>query len=460
MLEPPSPRLQRLLFELRLCTSRDLWRCRGRVRRLASDLPAFDSVWIDALVQLGKLTPFQAQVLESEHPERIQVGPCVLVELLSSGVQGDCYLARAIRSPELRSLKLIRQVPPDQKQEISQRFHRLLSQSKGWGHPHVVVPQAFEFRENDLICVSRHVPGRTLQEFLVRRGRYPAGVVLEIGRQLLEGLSALHQRGLVHGDVRLGQVRLTSAGVAVLTEAGIQPALEPQLTPHSQLNPECYDGIAPELINSGQQLSVQGDLYALGCLLWQLLAGRPPFPGGDPLAKLVAHRSKRIRDVRDFAPDTPGFLAELILRLTAPDPRFRPATATEVLRICKPSGTRGRNRMARFVHSFGAPVNVQRHWTESPVVWVTAWLFALSGLGTYLSDQGARTKLVNITRQAWEPASRTFTAWTSSANGAPPLEVAALRTTKGLEIPAPNPEGVIELTDAGPYRARTMLHIV
>ena len=80
VLEPLSEPIRKLLFELRLCSPRDLRRCKRIVRGLTHDLPAFDSVWLDALVQIGRLAPYQAKILESSCPAKIRIGPCLAVQ--------------------------------------------------------------------------------------------------------------------------------------------------------------------------------------------------------------------------------------------------------------------------------------------------------------------------------------------------------------------------------------------
>jgi eukaryotic-like serine/threonine-protein kinase len=78
VVEPPSRRLQQILLGLKLCSPRDLRRCASRVKALSADLPAFDSVWLDALVQRRLLTSWQAQTIEAEQPELLRIGPCVV----------------------------------------------------------------------------------------------------------------------------------------------------------------------------------------------------------------------------------------------------------------------------------------------------------------------------------------------------------------------------------------------
>lgn len=464
MLEPPSAPLLTLLRELRLCTPADLRRCRGRVRRMATDLPAFDSVWIDALVQLRRLTPFQAQMLESPHPERLRVGPCVLVERLGSSFMGSTYLARAITTRHTRVLNVLN-VEEDLIAEVIGRSQQLLATARKLAHPSIVIPQACEQFDEHLVFVSRHVPGRTLTELLVRRGRFPASVVWQIGRQLADGLARLHAAGLAHGDIRPSQVRLLSEGTAVLIDTGIQGVLEPELTPHSQLVPESYDGVAPELIGTGISYNPASDLYALGCLLWQLLAGRPPFPGGDPLMKLAAHQTRRIRDVRDFAPDTPPKLAELILQLTSPNVSDRPASANAVLQAWGAPRRAGRCLLKRFVSSFDRPVGdgvKLAAIVNSPLVWTLTLLMVISTITAAYVHEGTRATLLRIWASIPEaPASDTGTnapaTDTEQPADANAADVAA--ADQLLPLPDPNAQGVIELNSPGPYAARNISQI-
>ena len=109
MIEPPSQSLATALEELRLCSQADLRACRPRVKRLAHDLPAFDSVWIDALVQAHKLTSFQADMLQFRDPRRLRVGPYVLEDQLgTASPESPTYLARHPGSSQQCVLKTLR----------------------------------------------------------------------------------------------------------------------------------------------------------------------------------------------------------------------------------------------------------------------------------------------------------------------------------------------------------------
>ena len=487
MLEQLSEPIRKLILELKLCSEGDLRRCQRRVRQLTCDLPAFDSIWLDALVQIGRLTPFQAKLLESTEPRRIRIGPCVAISRLGGGPFGQTLLARPHDGDELCVIKLLNS-SGGFSEETVERLQKLVKGAKGFDHSSLVAPVSCAGIGNQILLISRYVPGPNLGELLVRRGRFPAAVVWHIGRQLADGLAALWLRGIAHGDIRTANVRLTSAGTAVLVDAGIRPAVDPVLTVHSGLSPERYDGIAPELIGVGGAPSVATDAYALGCLLWQLLAGRPPFPGGDPLVKLSSHQTRTLDDVRKWAPDTPDALAEGIRRLTAREARDRPQTFSQLLNAWGAPSRKCRAELAAFRRRFDAPsrARVQRPGLSTPTRWLLflAAMFALSGGVVTLADKGARNVALAWAAQFSQRLGRDSPPQALAiASGLAPTRDAETQAAEtpvsetpvsetpgpetpgpekhrhtavsafGLPLPAPDRHGVVHLDSPGPYRA-------
>lgn len=293
--------LRESLVRLNICRERDFRRCRRRVRRLARGIPAFDFVWIDALLSEGILTTFQAKVLESAPPDALRLGPCVLLERLGGGEFSETFAAITPGGLDKVALKRLRPAP-DSVSHVFERLQRLIEQVGGLETPFVVAPHFVERHSSDLIVLSRYVPGPSCRELLIRRGRYPADVVGQIARQLARGLASLESRGVLHGKIQLTNVRMNAEGRAVLVDAGVAATFERGVLLRSDVPPEMYEGTAPELIGTGNAKTTASELYAFGCLLWELLAGRPPFPTGDPLAKLAAHQSRRVPEIQEFVP--------------------------------------------------------------------------------------------------------------------------------------------------------------
>lgn len=446
--------LVRQLADLGLCQASDFRSARRLVRRLSRDLPSFDSVWLDALVQQRALTPYQARQIELGSASQLVVGPYRLREQLGAGSRGQTWLADGPDRDRvvLKRLRLVSESAPD----CHARLVASLNRASGIRHPHIVIPEVLLQPEADsLVTVSPWVSGLTVSELLVRRGRFPANVVRKIGCQLASGLAALHTRGLVHGDVRISNVRLTQGGRAVLVDGLTRPALCPEFTIHEPAALETCDTMAPELIGTGTAAHVGSEIYALGCLLWQLLAGRPPHMMADPLMKLAAHQCERIADVRTLAPETPAAIAELLLAMTAPDVNERPRTMDEVLRVWGPPTGRGRKVLRDYRQGFDgaiphlaqqAPHRPRRRWP-----WLVALIFVTSGMALSLADRGFQTQLLTLTRQ-W--ASLDVPGGSAAVAGRPgdSPNSDAVKTAGGLvPLPAPSATGEIVLTGPGPY---------
>lgn len=457
LLEPPSNELLQRLIKLKLCTAVDLRSCRRRVKKLARGIPAFDSVWLDALVQAQKITPFQARTLESGNSEQLAVGPYLLISELGHSHKSSTYIAKTPENSEQFALKLTHP-QNEHSPELQQKFQDLLNRLHGLDHPSLVLPRVIKQLPDKFAIISRYLPSIPVSELLIRRGRFPVHIVTAIGTQLLDALATLEKREVVHSDIRPWNVRLSSSGSAVLVDTGAEAILSPELTIHASLPPRCYDGIAPELIGTGHHPDAQSDLYALGCLFWELLAGRPPFTTGDPLAKLACHQTKSVPDIRSWAPETPAVIAEALLKFTASNPDQRPLTMKEAQKLWPARPQLSRKVLKKFHSSFQTQTSrttidsTQKNTRQLPLV--AALIFVLSGLSYSLLDEGARSQLLKITSQV-SFKKQTSREPDSSISNTPP-ETAL--PSKQL-IPPPNENGIILLDSLNPYEYTKITHV-
>jgi serine/threonine protein kinase len=469
---PANKNLRDTLVRLNLCSDRDFRRCRRIVRRLARGIPAFDFVWIDALVQFGSLTPYQAKVLQSAPPEQLRLGPCVLLDRLGAGLDSETFRARTLDG-QIVALKRVRVA--DNESAAAAALSDLIEKSRGLDSPFIVAPGALLDQAGRLVVMSRYVAGPSCKELLVRRGRFGAQVVVEIARQLAYGCATLEGRGQLHGQIRLDNVRVTPAGNAVLVDGGIGSALDRGVLVRDDVPPAAYDATAPERIGTGSPPSTTSEIYAFGCLLWELLAGRPPFPTGDPLAKLAAHQSRGVPDVRTIAPDTPANLAEAVRACTHADPKQRPPTFAGIARRFGPPVPSGRQRLARFLRRFDSAAPADQLTPERParfpVTAVALVVFVLSAAGFFLVQHGATaellrrndgssSKIADVVRRAPDTSDPRASARTKTAEAVPReggIEQASYvregEPRSALQpLPSPDADGVIRLGD-GSYEA-------
>jgi eukaryotic-like serine/threonine-protein kinase len=455
--------LRETLVRLNICRERDFRRCRRRVRRFARGIPAFDFVWIDALLSVGVLTPFQAKVLESAPPEMLRVGPCVLLERLGSGEFSETFAARTAGGSDPVALKRVRPAA-DCVNHVFERLQNVTERLRGLECPFVAGPHFAERHGSELIVLSRHTLGPSCRELLIRRGRFPVDVVSQIARQLACGLASLESRDVLHGQIQLANVRLSPEGQAVLVDASVSEALERGIRLRDDVPPEFYDGTAPELIGTGHSRSAASELYAFGCLLWELLAGRPPFPTGDPLAKLAAHQSRNVPDIQEFTPDTPPPLADAIRTLTEHDPRQRPRSFQEVTGRFGAANPAGERRLIQFRRQFDSaapllrPAKERRSRPSVAAAFVVLLLLAAGGL--LLTDTNLRNCLASV---RWMKRFQSARVTEEPVAIARPSDDRHHRAPVGpaaklLPLPKPDADGVVVL-DAGPYDASRLSYV-
>ena len=452
----PSKQLVTLLQELGLCGPSDFRRCRQHVAQLSRDLPPFDSVWIDSLLQLGRLSPYQARMIEAGQGDSLRVGPCLLIEPLGNGRNARTYLARQVTGRERCVLKVL-SPSDDPTNGRTSDLKATCNQLRSKTNRKVVGPQAVQVRDGQIVLVSRYVEGPHLGDLLIRRGRFPADVVTEIACQVIQTLASLQTINIVHGDLGLRNLRVTADGTVVLVDAGVEPATTREITFQPDMPPERYDGIAPERIGTGASATLASDLYGLGYLLWMLLAGRSPFPTGDPLAKLAAQQAKPVGDVREWAPETPDDLALLVAALTNHEPARRIAGFEKWQAVAARQGERGRSQLKQLLATAGTVT--PRLPTPStgtfPGRWtiVTTLLFVLSGATLSLMERGARTQILGMAAGVSNDISRTAASWFDGSKSKDESSTDAKTTASShlLPLPAPDAQGVIRLSGEGPY---------
>ncbi|MCA8987370.1 MAG: hypothetical protein KDA78_07005 [Planctomycetaceae bacterium] len=321
MYELPSAQLIDALTRSTTCRERDVLRCRTVVRRLSQDLPVFDSTWIDALVQSGKLSPFQAEMLQAGRSDQLRLADMLLIDLLSNEQYHRCYLAR---SANRQQFFRVEEFPEDQI-PAAQAVTRLLEAAY---HPGLEKPAPqYLARETSLYVITPFQQGLTARDLLIRQGRFTPEFLSLVAGFLRERLSQYARTGFVHGDIRPGNLFLGCSGSLFLLNGGVRPEAQPRWTLQTRLPFESYDHFAPEILHTGKWTH-ESDLYAAGCLLWQLACGRPAWFSVDPLFKINAHVEQRIPDVRELAPETDEQTTRLISQWTSPDPRLRTVSTT------------------------------------------------------------------------------------------------------------------------------------
>ncbi|MGE0709567.1 MAG: protein kinase [Planctomycetota bacterium] len=259
-----------------------------------------------------------------------RVGPYRLGAELGRGAMGVVYRARRAgaageEGPEV-ALKVLRWSGAEVEDQL--RFRRELDLLAAVDHPGVAgLLEAGQ--EGELVYYAMElVEGESLARALRRRGALPAREVARIGWCVASTLAALHERAILHRDVKPDNLIVTPHGVARLVDFGLarRPHDLALTRPEWLLGTPLY--MAPELLEEGGP-NPASDVFALGITLFQALAGAHPLAerAGNLLAVATAYRAGGLPPLRDQAPGTPADLVALVERCLDPDPAARPAAA-------------------------------------------------------------------------------------------------------------------------------------
>ncbi len=197
-------------------------------------------------------------------------------------------------------------------------------------HPAIVAAYDTGAEDGVPYLVMEFVEGQNLGQRL-QDGPLPFDAAAWIAAQVCDALQAAHAAGVVHRDIKPENILLTSAGAVKVCDFGIARLLRADragLTGQAiALGTSAY--MAPEQATAGE-VDARSDLYALGCVLYQMLTGRPPFTGDDPMRIVWQHAHELPTPVAELTPGVPADLNTLVTQLLAKDPGRRPATAGAV----------------------------------------------------------------------------------------------------------------------------------
>jgi serine/threonine protein kinase len=252
---------------------------------------------------------------------------------------GIVFEARRETCGETVALKILRDELAED-ELYRRRFQREARIASELAHEHVVPVVDFGEASGRLYIAARYVRGVSLSERIGSQGALSLAEALRLVNDLSGALEALHVRGLVHRDVKPANVMVDERGAAALTDFGLARGIADTVLTKSGAVVGTIDYLAPELIR-GQQAGRSSDLYALGCLLYECLAGTPPFAGRPYVETLLAHVRDEPRDLSEVRADLPESVSWTVLKALAKDPAQRPPTATAYARLLRASAQAG-----------------------------------------------------------------------------------------------------------------------
>jgi tRNA A-37 threonylcarbamoyl transferase component Bud32 len=260
-----------------------------------------------------------------------------ILEPLGTGGMGAVYKAQHQRMDRIVAVKIIHPRIVHGVQ-AAERFQREVKAAAKLHHPNVVTAYDADQVGDTHFLVMEHVSGVSLARYLATEGRLSVAQACDCVRQAALGLQHAHENGMVHRDIKPGNLMLTPSGQVKIMDFGLARIAREQSTDAALTREGSLMGtpdyMAPEQANDASKADIRADIYSLGCTLYHLLAGQPPFPNGTHMEKIIAHIEHRPTPIRQLRPEVPEELAAVVERMLAKDPATRfqtPAAVAEAL---------------------------------------------------------------------------------------------------------------------------------
>jgi serine/threonine-protein kinase len=253
-----------------------------------------------------------------------------LGEMIGTGGMADVYIAQDQRLSREVAVKILRSDLAKDPTFVS-RFRKEAKAAAGLNHPGIVA--VYDSGEDPApYIVMELVSGHTLRELIHGGERLPLDRALEIGAGILEALDYSHQRGIVHRDIKPANIMITDKGDVKVMDFGIARAMDDLgATLTSTWNVVgTAQYLSPEQA-LGEVADAPTDIYSTGCLLYELLTGRPPFSGETPVSIAYQHVSGALVPARQVQPDLPESVEVVLAVALAKKPEDRYASANAML---------------------------------------------------------------------------------------------------------------------------------
>ncbi|MEE8170920.1 MAG: protein kinase [Phycisphaerae bacterium] len=261
-----------------------------------------------------------------------RLGPYEIVRRLSSGGQADVYLARHVSMKRQVALKVLpRRFAADA--SYLRRFRREAQAAARLSHPHIVSVYDSGAAGGRHYIAMEFIDGPTLGDLLQHRMPMYEPQIVEIAVSVLGALDHAHAAGVIHRDVKPGNILLTRRGDVKLADFGLartdQTTLSFQTTEGNLIGTPSF--ISPEQAHGRRDIDRRTDLYSLGCVIYNMATGRPPFVGDNAFVIIDQHRRVEPQPIRTMNPQISAALESVVQRAMAKVPDHRYAGAADMI---------------------------------------------------------------------------------------------------------------------------------
>jgi len=289
----------------------------------------------DHLVQIGKLSRFQASKLLDGVTLGLVLGPYHVLAPIGKGGMGSVFLARDSRTQGLVALKVLPPKRAKAQERLLIRFRREMEISQRVGHPHLTRTLEAGVHQGVNYIAMEYIPGKTLHKVIGEQGPLKVPRAARMFAEVALGLEYAHKQGLIHRDLKPSNIMVMPDDHVKVMDLGLaliqgENEAERTVAPGQGYIVGTLDYIPPEQAEDALKVDARSDIYSLGCTLYYALTGSPPFSGGNALQKMLRHRLDAPKPVCDINPAVPATFAVVLTRMIAKKPELRYQSAGEL----------------------------------------------------------------------------------------------------------------------------------
>lgn len=258
------------------------------------------------------------------------LGPYTLHALVGRGGMASVYSAHEVDTGRVVALKLMDPQLPNIDAAFVDRFLQEARSSAALSHPNIVEVRAYGEQSGWYFLATEYIEGGTLAGLLRQMGPLPSALASELLAQLLAGLVHCHEKGLIHRDLKPENLLLTREGVLKIADFGIARSADQTKLTKTGMMVGTAAYMSPEQAR-GRPIDARSDLFAVGIILYEMLAGTGPFHSENPATTIMRILSNEMTPVFDVCPTALGPLEDILERLLQPEPDARFASAQDAL---------------------------------------------------------------------------------------------------------------------------------
>jgi len=297
-------------------------------------LPAEAQEAAEGMVADGLITNFQAEQYMLGKWRGFTIGKYKLLERVGVGGMGQVFLCEHMFMKRRVAVKVLPPAKAEQPAALG-RFYREARAAGSIEHPNIVRTHDIDQDGNLHFIVMEYVDGSNLLDIVKKFGPLNIGRAVSYIRQTAIGLEFAFQGGIIHRDIKPGNILVDRFGLAKLLDMGLARFYNDNADNLTQKYDDkivlgTADYVAPEQVANSHAVDIRADIYALGASMYFMLAGHPAFPNGTVSQKLLWHRTKDPTPIRQIRPEVPEGLAAIVEKMMRKDPAARYQTPAEV----------------------------------------------------------------------------------------------------------------------------------